>query len=206
MSWSDLNHAVLPIAELLPTWVKLSWCIVLSAMVLRLSRFNKAGIWSAAAVAASMWLPPADLLSGYLALVFQTPSLVLVVWGLGSWSDVVKPRECSTTAPISMALIGVLLGWGLVIDELNAWPTFFNPQLYAFGFESSALWFVLAIAAAMLCLSHVSMRWVISTMFLLIVYVLLRLPTGNVWDALLDPFVWLALHVQLWRTWRSART
>jgi hypothetical protein len=40
-------------------------------------------------------------------------------------------------------------------------------------------------------------------------YVLLRLPTGNVWDAVLDPFVWLALHVQLWRAgcaWRASRT
>jgi hypothetical protein len=29
----------------------------------------------------------------------------------------------------------------------------------------------------------------------LAVFVLLRLPTGNLWDALLDPWLWVALHV-----------
>jgi hypothetical protein len=46
---------------------------------------------------------------------------------------------------------------------------------------------------------------VCSSLVVLTAYALLRLPTGNVWDAVLDPFVWLALHVQLWRTWRTTR-
>jgi hypothetical protein len=68
------------------------------------------------------------------------------------------------------------------------------------------LWLVLAVTAAVLLWARVAPRWVLSAVAVLAVYVLLRLPTGNVWDALLDPFVWLALHVQLWRTWRAART
>jgi len=64
---------------------------------------------------------------------------------------------------------------------------------------------VLALVAAVLLTVKLPMRWVLSTVAVLAAYVLLRLPTGNVWDAVLDPFVWLALHVQLWRTWRAAR-
>jgi hypothetical protein len=94
----------------------------------------------------------------------------------------------------------------LVLDTLNVWPAFFNPQLYELGFASAGLWLVLAVTAAVLLWAHVAPRWALSSVAVLAVYVLLRLPTGNVWDALLDPFVWLALHVQLWRTWRAART
>jgi hypothetical protein len=33
----------------------------------------------------------------------------------------------------------------------------------------------------------------------LMVFVLWRLPTGNVWDAVLDPWLWVALHFYLGR-------
>jgi hypothetical protein len=33
--------------------------------------------------------------------------------------------------------------------------------------------------------------------------VLTRLPTGNMWDAMLDPFLWIYLHVWLFRRWFS---
>jgi hypothetical protein len=32
-----------------------------------------------------------------------------------------------------------------------------------------------------------------------LVFALLRVPTGNVWDALLDPWLWLVLHFYLVR-------
>jgi hypothetical protein len=32
-----------------------------------------------------------------------------------------------------------------------------------------------------------------------LLFVLLRLPTGNVWDAVLDPWLWLGLHWVLLR-------
>jgi len=39
------------------------------------------------------------------------------------------------------------------------------------------------------------------------VFALTRLPSGNLWDALLDPWLWLALHGvllrQLWLWWRQ---
>ena len=205
MSWTDMTHAVLPQAVFLPLWVKLSWALVASAVVLRLTYACKPTLWPAAVVAVVMLLPRTDVLSGYLALAFQTPSLVLVAWALWCWADVLQLRGPMVTTPLPVALLGVLLGWALVLDTLNYWPTFFNPQLYALGFEAAGLWCVLVTAAAVLLWTEVPRRWVLSAVAVLAVYVLLRLPTGNVWDAVLDPFVWLALHVQLWRTWRASR-
>lgn len=206
MSWTDMTHAVLPQAVFLPLWVKLSWALVASAVVLRLTYACKPTLWPAAVVAVVMLLPRTDVLSGYLALAFQTPSLVLVAWALWCWADVLQLRGPVVTTPLPVALLGVLLGWALVLDTLNYWPTFFNPQLYALGFEAAGLWCVLVTAAAAVLLwTEVPRRWVLSVVVVLAVYVLLRLPTGNVWDAVLDPFVWLALHVQLWRTWRASR-
>ncbi|PUE56749.1 hypothetical protein B9Z36_10725 [Limnohabitans sp. Rim8] len=205
MSWTDMTHAVLPQAVFLPLWVKLSWALVASAVVLRLTYACKPTLWPAAVVAVVMLLPRTDVLSGYLALAFQTPSLVLVAWALWCWADVLQLRGPVVTTPLPVALLGVLLGWALVLDTLNYWPTFFNPQLYALGFEAAGLWCVLATAAAVLLWTEVPRRWVLSAVAVLAVYVMLRLPTGNVWDAVLDPFVWLALHVQLWRTWRASR-
>lgn len=205
MSWTDMTHAVLPQAVFLPLWVKLSWALVASAVVLRLTYACKPTLWPAAVVAVVMLLPRTDVLSGYLALAFQTPSLVLVAWALWCWADVLQLRGPMVTTPLPVALLGVLLGWALVLDTLNYWPTFFNPQLYALGFEAAGLWCVLATAAAVLLWTEVPRRWVLSVVVVLAVYVMLRLPTGNVWDTVLDPFVWLALHVQLWRTWRASR-
>ena len=204
MNGWQMTHAVLPNAVLLPLWVTLSWALVVSAAVLRLTCCFKATVWPAAVVGVVMLLPHTDA-AGYLALAFQTPSLVLVVWALWCWADVLQLREPVVTTPTPVALLGVLLGWALVVDTLNYWPAFFNPQLYALGFESAGLWLALAVTAAVLLWAQVPKRWVWSAVAVLATYVLLRLPTGNVWDALLDPFVWLTLHVQLWRTWRASR-
>ena len=203
MSWMDMTHAVLPLAALLPGWVKLSWALVLSAVLLRLTLGISSAVWGVAVATVLMLLPGGDVLSGYLALAFQTPSLVLVAWAVWCWVDVLQGQPPTRTTPTAVALTGVVLGWMLVLDTLNYWPAFFNPQLYALGFESAGLWLVLALTAAVWWWAQVSTRWALSAVAVLAVYVWLRLPTGNVWDALLDPFVWLALHVQLWRAWRA---
>jgi hypothetical protein len=204
MSWTDMTHAVLPHAVWLPLWVTLSWALVVSAVALRLTYRFKVTVWPAAVVGVVMLLPHTDA-SGYLALAFQTPSLVWVAWALWCWADVIQLREPVASTPTSVAWLGALLGWALVLDTLNYWPAFVNPQLYALGFTSVGLWCVLAITAAVLLWVKVPQRWVLSAIVVLALYVGLRLPTGNVWDALLDPFVWLACQVQLWRTWRASQ-
>jgi hypothetical protein len=175
--------------------------------VLRLTARLKASLWFAAVVGVVLLLPHTPA-SGYLALAFQTPSLVLMAWAMWCWADVLQMRSHVVTTPTSVAWMGVLLGWALVADTLNYWPAWFDLQLYALGFTSTGLWLVLAATAAVLLWVQPPKRWVFSVAAVMAAYVLLRLPTGNVWDAVLDPFVWLALHVQLWRagrTWHASR-
>ena len=205
MSWMDWTNAVLPQAVMLPMWVKLSWALVASAAVLRLMQGFQYKLWIAVLCALLMLMPRIDVLSGYLALAFQTPSLVLVVWGFWRWIDAMQHRAPEVSTPVPVAFVGVLLGWALAIDAFNAWPSFLNLQLYALGFTSVGLWLVLGMLVALTLWKQVVVRWTLSMAAVLVVYVLLRLPTGNVWDALLDPFVWLALHAQLWRAWRTPR-
>jgi hypothetical protein len=207
MSVVEMGQAVLPQAVFLPLWVKLSWAVVVSAVVLRLTSRLKASLWFAAVVGVVLLLPHTPA-SGYLALAFQTPSLVLMAWAMWCWADVLQMRSPVVTTPTSVAWMGVLLGWALVADTLNYWPAWFDLQLYALGFTSTGLWLVLAATAAVLLWVQPPKRWVFSVAAVMAAYVLLRLPTGNVWDAVLDPFVWLALHVQLWRagrTWHASR-
>jgi len=207
MNVVEMGQAVLPQAVFLPLWVKLSWAVVVSAVVLRLTSRLKASLWFAAVVGVVLLLPHTPA-SGYLALAFQTPSLVLMAWAMWCWADVLQMRSPVVTTPTSVALMGVLLGWALVADTLNYWPAWFDLQLYALGFTSTGLWLVLAATAAVLLWVQPPKRWVFSVAAVMAAYVLLRLPTGNVWDAVLDPFVWLALHVQLWRagrTWHASR-
>jgi hypothetical protein len=100
----------------------------------------------------------------------------------------------------------VLLGWALLLDSLALLPV----QLYAWGFSPAAVGLVLlaglvpwAIGAGKRPLGR-SREWVVPVAVL--VFVVLRLPTGNVWDAVLDPWLWLVLHVfaarELRRRWR----
>jgi len=206
MNVVEMGQAVLPQAVFLPLWVKLSWAVVVSAVVLRLTSRLKASLWFAAVVGVVLLLPHTPA-SGYLALAFQTPSLVLMAWAMWCWADVLQMRSPVVTTPTSVAWMGVLLGWALVADTLNYWPAWFDLQLYALGFTSTGLWLVLAATAAVLLWVQPPKRWVFSVAAVMAAYVLLRLPTGNVWDAVLDPFVWLALHVQLWRagcTWHAS--
>jgi hypothetical protein len=207
MNVVEMGQAVLPQAVFLPLWVKLSWAVVVSAVVLRLTSRLKASLWFAAVVGVVLLLPHTPA-SGYLALAFQTPSLVLMAWAMWCWADVLQMRSPVVTTPTSVAWMGVLLGWALVADTLNYWPAWFDLQLYALGFTSTGLWLVLAATAVVLLWVQPPKRWVFSVAAVMAAYVLLRLPTGNVWDAVLDPFVWLALHVQLWRagrTWHASR-
>jgi hypothetical protein len=207
MNVVEMGQAVLPQAVFLPLWVKLSWAVVVSAVVLRLTSRLKASLWFAAVVGVVLLLPHTPA-SGYLALAFQTPSLVLMAWAMWCWADVLQMRSPVVTTPTSVAWMGVLLGWALVADTLNYWPAWFDLQLYALGFTSTGLWLVLAATAAVLLWVQPPKRWVFSVAAVMAAYVLLRLPTGNAWDAVLDPFVWLALHVQLWRagcTWHASR-
>jgi len=195
----EMGQAVLPQAVFLPVWVNLSWALVVSAVLLRLTSRLKASLWVATVMGVVMLLPHIPM-SGYLALAFQTPSLLLVMWALLQLKKVIlKEDRVSESLPLIFPVLGILLGWMLVFDTLNFWPSFLNFNLYAFGFEAGALWSVLFVAVLLLMVSEIPPHQMLIFLLTLALFSIFRLPTGNIWDAVLDPFIWIICHAVLLR-------
>lgn len=210
MDWSAFTDALLstqipwlpdPVAM---RWGwRLSWGLVLAGGVIWVGRRWPRRVQSGLAVlllAWSLW-PGAASPAHWLGLAFQSPSLmntvICLVWA-GSRLKPGAPGPLLDTAQaraLDLAgLAGIALGWLLLLDTFAVLPV----SLYAAGFSPAAV-AVAALAA--------SLPWVVGgprhparavSMLLgavLLLYVLLRLPSGNLWDALLDPWLWLALHL-----------
>jgi hypothetical protein len=102
-----------------------------------------------------------------------------------------------------VAFAGVLLGYALVLDTFALFPV----QWYAWGFGPLAVAVVAAVALLPFAFPGFAGKppraaWVLPVAVAL--FVLTRLPSGNVWDAVLDPFTWLALQVYLLRSMFTA--
>lgn len=151
----------------------------------------------------------------WLGLAFQSLSFSAVFLVGSAYSAVLadpgKPDAWHRTDSVSLGFLGlaVLPGYLLLLDTFAVLPW----QIYAWGFSPLAL----------LCLLGLSLLpglrrglpvtlgkpevWVAPAALLL--FAATRLPTGNVWDALTDPWLWLFLNGvllrALYRRWRGAR-
>jgi hypothetical protein len=99
---------------------------------------------------------------------------------------------------MAFTLLGVVLGWLLLLDTLALVPM----QLYAWGFSPWSAGVALLLGLLPWIFQGISGLRSAGGLIVLavVVFTLLRLPTGNVWDALLDPWLWVVLHVYLLRT------
>jgi hypothetical protein len=134
-----------------------------------------------------------------LGLAFNAPALVsvlLCIWldwkhGAGETSESGTDSRWGK----AYAVLGVVLGYVLLLDTLALLPV----QLYAWGFSPAALACALVVAVIP-CVALNPWRrdnsWALLMPAALLVFVLTRLPTGNVWDVLLDPLLWVALQIQ----------
>ena len=234
LDWGSLtgrSQALLPLADSLPGLRHLAWSGVLAAVVLLLARVlqrrrgtaQPLGGGSIALAMGSMawaWAPGAMGGAYWLGLAFQTPSAVATLLAFS-----LVARECRATwqvggggrAPASASgepnpwtLIyvggGVVLGWVLLLDTFALFPV----SVYAWGFQPAALVCVLALALGPWVLAGRA-AWrgpgLVQVWAALALFGLGRWPSGNVWDALLDPWLWLLLQGQLLRglkpRWRS---
>ena len=64
-------------------------------------------------------------------------------------------------------------------------------------FRSLGVWISAGVLLVLALRDSGAWRW--QAVGLLLVYVVLRWPSGNVWDAWLDPAVWVWAHVQIAR-------
>jgi hypothetical protein len=207
--FSSTNNPLLPHASLMALALYGIWAIVLGCATLlltrKLARPYQLGLSLLVVV---LTLVPGTTSPAYwLGLSFQTPSLtsgmICGTWALGCLRNqpgrVVLLVSGQSRAVKILSLLGVVLGWVLLLDTLACFPT----SVYAWGFSSAAVFAVLVTAALFWVIwgdvtaHRMGFDWLGPLLMLsvLALFVLTRLPTGNVWDALMDPWLWVALQM-----------
>jgi len=179
-------------------YLGLAWGLVLAALALVFLR--RRGMKP---MGLQRWLPPLlfvwCLLPGglspvfWLGLAFRAPSGLLAL--LCAWVLLrhYRPQTAGTSGFESLrggSPVLVLLGWALLLDTFALWPL----SLYAWGFAPLTLGVLVLLA----CLPWLLRGYATLSGLLvaaLLLHVLVRLPSGNVWDAVLDPWLWLLLQV-----------
>lgn len=159
----------------------------------------------AALAACCMWLPEPWAPSFWLGMAFQHPSLVLVTLAGMAIVQLLWPQAPSRWRPLlppipaaTLAILGALLYAGAF-----AW---IPVDLYSVGYDGFA---AAAIATLLVvgwtALDRTSGLACVAVALAAFVHAATRLPTGNAWDAILDPmlFAWAssAFAAALWRGW-----
>jgi hypothetical protein len=210
----EASASITPSLSMLSIGMHLGWALTLGAGAVFLLRTANATTRRIVAllVATLCLLPNEWSPSWWLGLAFQTPSLTLQgLCGLYLYQHVrtqagtTMPLTDSTTPavqarwPLSLLLVAIVAGWVLALDTF----AFFDVALYAIGFTPYAVLAALFFACLLQLISarsghaHSTRDYRELAAIVLIatlVHLLLRLPTGNLWDALLDPWLWIIAH------------
>jgi hypothetical protein len=214
--WLDLllstEAPALPAPWLMQLGLAVGWALVLGSAGVGVagngSLRNRR--WLAAVLVLWTLLPGPLSPDFWLGLAFQSPSLSAML--LGGWylQRALWPASADTKIHRSVGFWqfpAVLLGYVLLLDTFAVLPL----QVYGWGF--SPLLLLLAMALGLLpwllrgrdSEGEGVAHWLVPAAVLL--FAATRLPTGNLWDALLDPWLWLLLQVawlrQRYRSWRA---
>ena len=193
---------VLPDLDLLRMTRYLSWAIVLASVAMWAGRRGPRWLQRGLAGLLFVWalIPGPVSPAFWLGLAFQIPSLMsTVICGL-SLVLIMKTGSYSLSDPARVRALrwasvgGVLLGWLLLLDTFAVFPL----SLYSAGFSPAAIGVAALVAVLPWMIVGPHHPWRVVSYLLgtvLLLFVLLRLPTGNVWDALLDPLLWIALQL-----------
>ena len=229
---------LLPALESLPWLRHTAWSLVLAAVVVLLgARRRGVGAGTGAGTrtgllavlaAAWAWVPGEWGLAYWLGLAFQIPSVLSCVLAIGvlvrayalrarlvpeargaMGHGVADGRQDGLRAWAAVYMgAGVLLGWVLLFDTFALLPV----AVYAWGFGSAAFLLVCALALLPWVMAgagvwRASGAWQVAAAVAL--FGVSRWPSGNVWDAVLDPWLWLLLNVYalraVARSWGSRR-
>jgi hypothetical protein len=189
-----------------------AWVIVLAALAIagwpRSRQLSRSAIvlLFIGAVALNA-LPNEASLSYWLGLAFTWPSGLLVGLCLArlyfSWNG----ASDQAAMPAGLAAPIAIAGLALYLDAMGL----LSQGFYYLGFEpigAPLLTLFLAVACCIAAALGHARPPVLALLLALTIFALLRLPTGNLWDALLDPILWVWALVSLgsrcWR-WRTRR-
>lgn len=194
---------------------RLAWGMVVAALLVRAwpgsaRRLPRAALLAAGLAVASMWLPHTASPAYWLGLMFQYPSVMLVAWLV---VPLASRHSFPRGAPIPEARFALVLALGgaWLYADSSGW---LNASLYSQGFDHrwapaavllAGAWAVWAVRSAATRASG------LVVLACVMVFSLTRLPSGNAYDAFLDPFMWVwAVGVTLvaavrwaWRWWRA---
>ncbi len=191
-------------------WLRAGWAVVLAWCAVGLAgRFTPSRtVKIVLAACAAVWVGwPGPWGAAYwLGLAFQAPSVTTVLlcalWLLRRLSGSVDSRPESRVwsgSAIVLAVYGVASGWVLLMDTLGVFPV----SLFNMGFGAAAP--AIVITAALLIWgvqkAVYSVQEVCALALGVFLFMAFRLPTGNVFDAILDPALWIALHIALLWQW-----
>jgi hypothetical protein len=188
----------LPDLSLQIIYARLAWALVAASMLLSVlpsllpkvfpALAQRTKLIVAVTVALLMVLPGEASPAYWLTLVFQYPSGLLTGYSLvalfARWNE--KPVDFLLHP--AFALLLTVLGVVLYLDAFGVLAL----GIYYHGFDADAA-AVLACAAALAGVIAIWLRFGAGGAALLVavlLFSLLRLPTGNLWDALLDPLLW----------------
>ncbi|MDP3700207.1 MAG: hypothetical protein Q8R72_04800 [Hylemonella sp.] len=200
--------SALPAPLVARIYLGLAWGLVLAALALVLLRrrgMNAMGLqyWLPLLLLLCCLLPGGLSPAFWLGLAFRAPSGLLVAvcgWVLLQHYRPQAPGVSGFEHFRGGAPALIVLGWALLLDTFALWPV----SLYAWGFTPLAL-------GALVLLGY--LPWLLrgnailsgGLIAALLLHVFLRLPSGNVWDAVLDPWLWLLLQADwLWRKLRRS--
>jgi hypothetical protein len=199
----------LPKLASMDAWRRVAWALVVALMAWR----GALGLWRLphrpravlAVLLASLACAPGPWgLSHWLGLAFQAPSLatvgvVLLWWRFGRtqsrrFFDVRIPTRAGShwaDAGLSpLCLLSLLgLGWALMLDTFAMWPVF----IYPLGYGNGALVGAVLISLGLMGFQAGRALGAV-TLLACLVFAVTRLPSGNLWDALSDPWLWLIAH------------
>jgi hypothetical protein len=207
------DFARLPALVVQQWWLVVGWSVVLAWLGAWLaSRWTlRKDAIAALATCLAVWVGLPGPWGGayWLGLAFQAPSVTAVLLCgfllmrvfLGP-AHPVSMRNAWSPDLFFMALCGVVLGWVLLLDTLGVLPG----SLYNWGFSAVAPAIVIVVA---------SLGWVFAKRnpmggsnlgsalpaIAVVLFVFFHLPSGNVFDALMDPGLWLALQIAMFQQW-----
>jgi hypothetical protein len=183
----------LPDLSLQILYGRLGWAIVLATLVCALwrrsapmSRVALAAV--VALVLAAMALPGELSPAWWLGLAFQYPSALLVACCLLRLAERWHGIRRSQVMPQALAGVLVVSGALLYLDAAG----FLARGFYFGGFGAAAalIGIIAAIACVLALVRGHARSSAASLLGAFALFSLLRLPTGNLWDAVIDPLLW----------------
>lgn len=173
---------------------RVAWAIVLAALISALLprawRHSRVMLAAIAVCAALLPMLPGEGSPTYwLGLVFQSPSALLVGLCLVKLHFAWQGESDNNTMPATLAALIAVAGVALYLDaigllSLGLFYSGFGPR----GAPQLAL--LLAVLCSGAILRARARAQSVAVLGALLLFAVLRLPTGNLWDALLDPLLW----------------